>query len=312
MIRLNAFILALLALPLCVASCSKDEEDELIVRQETTNSGVEATDDNEADSISTTEKAEIVETTYETKEIFCYNNGKRIYGVAYIPQGMRGPMPLVIYSHGLGGTHSAGASYTRFLASHGVACYAFDFCGGSSSSQSDGSTTEMSIMTEKSDLAAVYAAAHQWNFVDTCRIALFGTSQGGLVSAMFAADHASEIAKLVLFYPALSIPDDARKRYSSQSDIPASAYFLYLTVGRIYFADILDYDPFTDIVRYDNPVLIVHGDRDGVIPIAYSERAAREYPSATLYTISGAGHGFGGDNMQYAANLLLDYLYDGK
>lgn len=302
--RLSTILLTLFAASLCVVSCSKEDDEDVIVRQETNISDGGTT----ADTTSTDGKT-IVETTYETQEIYCDNNGKRIYGVAYIPQGISGRMPLVIYSHGLGGTHSAGASYARFLASHGIACYAYDFCGGSSSSQSDGRTTDMSVLTEKSDLAAVFSAARQWDFVDTSRIALFGTSQGGLVSAMFAADHVEEISKLVLFYPALSIPDDARERYSSLSDIPATAYFLYLTVGRIYFADILDYDPFTDIVRYTKPVLIVHGDRDGVIPLSYSERAAREYPLATLYTISGAGHGFGGSDMQYAANLMLEYLY---
>ena len=49
---------------------------------------------------------------------------------------------------------------------------------------SDGSTTQMSVMTEVSDLEAVLAAAKSWDFVDADRIILNGFSQGGIVSAI--------------------------------------------------------------------------------------------------------------------------------
>lgn len=38
------------------------------------------------------------------------------------------------------------------------------------------------------------------------------------------------------------------------------------------------------------PVLVVHGERDGLIPKAHAEEFARRIPSATLATIPGAGH----------------------
>ncbi len=62
----------------------------------------------------------------------------------------------------------------------------------------------MSAMTEVSDLEAVIEAAKDWDFVDSSAIVAVGESQGGCVSAVYAADHADELAGLVLLYPALS------------------------------------------------------------------------------------------------------------
>lgn len=252
--------------------------------------------------------SEGTETDYETREITCVNNGKRIYGVAYIPQGVSGKMPAVIYSHGLGSSYSYGEPYARFLASHGIVCYCFDFCGGSPSSRSDGRTTDMSIFTEEGDLVAVLNSVQEWDFVDRNQIFLFGSSQGGMVSAMVAADHEAEIKGLILFYPAFCIAEFAMERYDSAAEVPETTPFLGMTVGRTYFVNLFDYDTYGDVRRYRKDVLIIHGDRDGVVPLSFSDRAVEEYPSATLHVIENAGHGFGGNDMQEAARYMWDYL----
>ncbi|WP_371197685.1 alpha/beta fold hydrolase [Eubacterium sp. 14-2] len=46
------------------------------------------------------------------------------------------------------------------------------------------------------------------------------------------------------------------------------------------------------IPQYDKKVLLVHGDKDGGVPISYSERAAQLYPSVKFEILSEAGHGF--------------------
>ena len=48
------------------------------------------------------------------------------------------------------------------------------------------------------------------SYTDSEKILLMGCSQGGFVSALVAAKNNFPIEKLVLFYPALCIPDDAR------------------------------------------------------------------------------------------------------
>ena len=86
------------------------------------------------------------------------NQGQKIYGIAYIPNIENEKIPLVICAHGLGGSYQSNTAYAEQLASHGIAAYCFDFRGGGGS-RSDGDTTEMSVMTEVSDLEVIMEAA---------------------------------------------------------------------------------------------------------------------------------------------------------
>lgn len=71
---------------------------------------------------------------------------------------------------------------------------------------------------------------------------------------------------------------------------------------------LLDYDVYDDIRAYEKDVLIIHGDADTIVPLSYSEKAVREYASAQLKVIEGAGHGFYGREGDLAAGYILDYL----
>ena len=114
--------------------------------------------------------------SYQTEETWCQRGDNRIYGELYVPQGIGEQLPLVMFSHGFGGSHSNGASYARTLAEHGYMVYCLDFCGGSNSSRSDGATTEMSIRTEEADLKAVIDQLSADSRVDAGRIYLMGAS----------------------------------------------------------------------------------------------------------------------------------------
>ena len=252
------------------------------------------------------------ERAYTTREVWVENDGARIYGVAYLPKADE-PAPLVVFAHELGVDHSSGMKYAKALAAHGYAAYTFDFRGGTvGDNRSDGSTTEMSVMTEADDLAAVVAAARSWDFVDATRIAVLGGSQGGCASAVFAAAHPDAIDGLMLLYPAFSIYDDVHATFASKDDLPET-YGLFggwMTVGRIYAEDMWDYDPLERIGAFPGRVLIVHGDADRTVDLSYSERAAHAYACAELCVIQGAGHGFGGDAFKEACGYVLDYLGD--
>ena len=182
------------------------------------------------------------------------------------------------------------------------------FRGGSPGSRSDGSTTQMSIFTEESDLKAVIAMVQWLDLIDRGRIFLFGTSQGGLVSAMAAADLQEEIRGAILLYPAFSIDEDATEMFGSADAVPETVQFMWMTVGKTYFEDLFGYDPYADAARYTKDVLLLHGDRDGIVPLSASQRAERAYPSAQLYVIEGAGHGFSGESRASAEQYIFDHL----
>lgn len=247
-----------------------------------------------------------------SREIWCERDGKRIYGVAYIPDTDK-KVPLVIACHGLGTNHEAGASYAEEYAKHGVAGYCFDFCGGSKSTEenkSDGSSTEMSVMTESADLEAVFNAALTWDFVDSSRIFLQGGSQGGLVCAITGMRLQKKIAGLILLYPAFAMYDFVHYAYSSYDSISGTMEIINnMVIGEAFAKDLWDYDVREHISEFTKPVIIIQGTDDTTVPPSVAEDASSKYPDCELKMIEGAGHGFGGEEFDKAVEFAMEYLY---
>lgn len=245
---------------------------------------------------------------YKTQELYAEHDGKRIFGIVYIPQNSGKIMPAVIYSHGLGGSYEYGEQYATALARKAYVVYCFDFCGGSQNSRSDGSPIDMSIFTEQADLEAVISMMRGLYYVDRDNIFLLGSSQGGAVSAITAADHKELIQGIILLYPAFMLGDNTRALFSTIDDIPDTYYHMWMTVGRTYFENLLDYDIYEHIVNYDKDILIIHGDADNIVPLSYSEKAAEVYKSADFKVIPGAAHGFYGEDAEKAIDYIMKYL----
>lgn len=246
---------------------------------------------------------------FETEELNSNNNGKNIYGMVYRPLKIQGKMPTVIYSHGFGGSNENGKIYGESLAKKGYVVYCFDFCGGGNNSKSDLTSKEMSIFTEKTDLEAVIETVKAQPYVDSDNIFLLGASQGGMVSALVAADKVDEIKGLMLCFPAFCIADNAREWFPGGiKDVPETYNLMGMDIGSVYYEDLFNFDPYSVIGKYNKDVLIIHGDADEVVPIAYSEKAANIYPSAELKVLEGAVHGFRGDYAWTAVDYVVDYL----
>lgn len=245
---------------------------------------------------------------YETQELYAKRDENRIYGVVYIPQDAGEKMPTVIFSHGFGGNYQVGTQYAEALATKGYVVYCFDFCGGSPGSRSDGSTLEMSILTEQADLETVIRMVQEQPYVDNDNIFLMGTSMGGAVSAITAAACGDEIQGAILLYPAFILADNANEQFESVEDIPDTYHLMWMTVGRVFAEDLLDYDIYEAISAYKKDVLLVHGDADSIVPLSYSEKAVEAYVSARLEVLPGAGHGFYGSDAEQAVDWIQEYL----
>ena len=208
---------------------------------------------------------------------------ENIYGKLYIPEQKSNE--IVILSHSAFLTNDSLSSYAYGFAKRGYYAYAFDFCGGSYSSKSKGNMKDMTIFTEVDNLKTVIN-----NFIDFDKIYLFGTSQGGLVTALSAND--INVNGQILLYPAFNIPDEVKNYNSSFSPL-----------GEDYIKTIKDYDVYAHIGNFTNRVLIIHGDKDTTVDISYSKKALDVYKNCSLNIISGAGHGFNKDNF----SLFKDY-----
>ncbi len=227
------------------------------------------------------------------EELWIKNGNRGIFGVLSRPAADgKEKHPVAIISHGFNGTHWFGKDYFPLMQELGYMCYTFDFPCGSVRSRSDNNTMNMSAMDEVDDLLAVVKYFQSQPDVDVKHIVLIGESQGGLVSALAAARIPKEISNVILIYPALCIPDNWNERYPTVNAIPDTTRLWNVPMGRSYFEEIRGLNPYKEIVKYKKPVLIVHGDMDRVVPLSYSQRAAKVYKKARLEVIEGAGHGF--------------------
>ena len=246
----------------------------------------------------------------------CVRGGLTIRGTEYRPEGEN--LPVAIVSHGFMGFQDLVRHYCKALAGAGYAAYCFDFCGGSAPGKgsSDGESTDMSVLTEVEDLEAVIAYARSLPYTSDTLL-LMGCSQGGFVSALTAVKPEHQVTKLVLFYPALCIPDDARAgrmlfaRFDP-ANIPEIIDCGPMKLGRKYAAEMVDVDPFAAIAPYQGPVLIVHGTDDKIVHDDYSRKAAASYEAAvpgrtTLCIIPDGAHGFSKEHDEIAISQLTEF-----
>lgn len=235
----------------------------------------------------------------------CQREGLTIRGRVFRPAKPAAPLPAVIISHGFMANSGSVKHYAEHFARWGYAAYCYDFCGGCVVGKSDGATTDMSVFTEREDLKAVIDYVKSRRYVDSNRLLLMGCSQGGFVSGLTAAQIPDEIMGLIMFYPALSIPDDARKGHMvyarfDPANIPEVVSCGPMKLGRIYPESVLTMDPFEEIKSYPGPVLITHGTNDRLVDVSYSKQAYRAYtggqpkqhPEKKLQLIEGGAHGF--------------------
>ena len=233
-------------------------------------------------------------------------DGKKIYGELYLPAG-EGPFPAVIMAHGFGGHCAHNRPYAEVFAQNGIAAYIFDFIGGGNDIQSDGETTEMSVLTEAADMAVVLEGLAAMEQIDSQNIFLAGQSQGGFVASYIAGTQPERVRGLVAIFPAYVLQDDARKRMEGR-ELPETEEIMGLLLGRIYAEDAMSFDIYDVIKNYPGPVLLIHGTADQLVPIEYSRRAVEVFPAAELVELEGAGHGFGPEDEEKSIGLALEFV----
>lgn len=240
-------------------------------------------------------------------ELWINNGSRKIFGIESVPN-CTAKKKVAIVSHGFNGSCYSARNYYDTLNSLGYLVYSMDFPCGSVKSKSDSNTMNMSVLDEKEDVKAVVRYFQKQPDVDKNNIVLVGESQGGLVSALAAAELKDEISSLVLVYPALCIPDNWNDRYKTTKDIPDTTLVWGVRLGRRFFEEVRNIDVFNSIEKYEGRVLIIHGDCDRIVPLDYSERAVKCYRNAHLNVIHGAGHGFKPNEIKVSNGYVKDFF----
>ena len=246
------------------------------------------------------------------KEFTCTRDDLKIRGTVYRPEG--GPLPIAVVSHGFMANRKSTKDYAKMLAEEGYAAFCFDFCGGCVKGQSEGATTDMTVFTEAEDLKAVIRFAREQEYTDSeAPLVLMGCSQGGFVSGIVSAELKEQVGKLILFYPALCIPDDARRGQMIMAkfdpeNIPETVKCGPMLLGRCYPESVIDKDPNELLKAYEGEVLIVHGNADSLVDISYSRSAAKAYKNCTIKEIARGEHGFRKEIDELAVFYVKEFL----
>lgn len=242
-----------------------------------------------------------------TEELWVSNGDRRIFGVLSKPDtGDRHKVAIV--AHGFNGTHHSGRSYFELLNRRGYMVYTIDFPCGSTKSRSDSNTMNMSVVDETEDLKTVVGYFRSRPDVYPDSVLLIGESQGGLVAALAAGELKEPVSGLVLVFPAFCIPDNWNGRYPRKADIPDTTKVWNVPLGRRFFEELHGMNVYKTATRYKGPVMIIHGSKDNIVPLDYSERAMKMYRNAHIGVIPGAGHGFKPAERRVADMFVSEFL----
>jgi fermentation-respiration switch protein FrsA (DUF1100 family) len=128
----------------------------------------------------------------------------------------------------------------------------------------------------KRDARATYRLAREQLHVDSARIALYGHSLGSAVATELATEHSPVV--LILEAPFTSAREMARGPL-------APVRLLWSGIARVHF------DTRSKVGELNVPTWVVHGDRDGVVPVRMGRavHAAARVPGRLLI-VPGAGH----------------------
>jgi fermentation-respiration switch protein FrsA (DUF1100 family) len=178
----------------------------------------------------------------------------------------RGNKPVVLYFHGNGASLRYRVERFRALTADGTGLLALSYRGYGGSSGSPSETGLIADATAAYEFAAARYPAE--------RIVLWGESLGSGVAVALAAER--KVSRIVLESP-----------FTSAADIGAAVYW-FMPV-RLLMKDQFRSD--LRIGKVNVPILILHGDRDTVVPLAFGERLyAMANEPKKIVRFRGAGH----------------------
>lgn len=206
---------------------------------------------------------------------FRNNKKENLAGVLHIPVGAK-KMPAVIICHGFNGTKTQKkfVELGRALAKNGIVIFRFDFSG---CGDSEGDFRKTTIQREMDDLASAYRYLSAQRFIDNNRIGILGHSRGCVVATLFINRIGSDkIKTLVLLAPSFRQKDLIRiwnnsaaiKKWRKQGYLDTHSF----RVGTDYLNEIENRDYTDEIEKINLPILICHGTKDDVVPLAHSRQ----------------------------------------
>lgn len=223
-----------------------------------------------------------------------------------LPEGEKAPGTVALILHGFTGHMEEPHIFAAAEAARAAGCIALraELYGHG---KSGGTFRDHTIpcWVDEIDALSAWAAA----LPGVKRVVLCGHSQGGLAVMLSAARRAGETAGLALLSPAMMIPEGARRgellgqRFDPSRVPDEFPTWEGLTLRGAYLRTAQGLDPFSAAAAYRDPVLLVQGTEDEVVPRRCAEELAERYADCRLEWLPGANHCYDGHVAEYAAIL---------
>jgi alpha-beta hydrolase superfamily lysophospholipase len=214
------------------------------------------------------------------------------------------PRQAVVLVHGGGVTREEGGFFTRLatgLAEAGVASLRFDLRGHG---DSQGRQEELTLSTILNDIRVNLTYLH--DTTGAKRLSLLGASFGGGICGYYAAKRPDELTRLVLLNPQLDYKKrtiDTRPYWTNDvindeaarelNEAGAIAFTPTLRHGRPLLNEVFWLRPDAVLGEIATPTLIVHGNKDILVPVESSREAVSKFTApCELVEIDGSQHGF--------------------
>jgi hypothetical protein len=248
------------------------------------------------------------------EEVLTFNDpaGHLISAILTTPTGHTDRAALLCHGFLSSKNSSTNKALTRMLIDEGIATLRIDFFGhGESQGPFEKLTTTLAIGQAMASLDQLKAKGHP-------RLALVGSSFGGLVSILTAAQR-QDLRCLALKCPVVDFGEELRlefgeaelRRWKDTNTIPnILGETERVKLDYAFYEDCLTriaYEPATHIIA---PTLIVQGDKDEHVPLHQSRRLYEALPGhKQLEMISGADHQFTkGEDFKQMTTLMTSWL----
>ena len=236
---------------------------------------------------------------------FDNGHGIPLSGVLHLPPKATAG---VVLCHGFHSTKERQHALALELEKRGLAVFRFDFYGHG---ESGGEFENVTITEELQDLSRAVDVL----FAHGIRqLGLYGSSLGGLISILHTAED-SRVQALVLRAPLLDLKAlqlDALKGDGKIKWNPTGVTYtsegMRFKIKYWFYLDGLSHNAYREAPRVKCPVLIVHGDKDRVVPLEQSERLAPLLKKRELHVINGANHLFTSRERSHTRLLVADWF----
>jgi dipeptidyl aminopeptidase/acylaminoacyl peptidase len=226
---------------------------------------------------------------FMTVEKVFFENGKgqKLAAWLHVPEG-DGPFAAVVRAHGYKSSKDGSTSVALAEEFADFVFLRFDF-HGHGESEGDPEKIDAAQCVDDMKQAVEYVKNH--DKVDPTRIGITGTSLGGLATTLTALH--PDVAVAV---PVCPVSD-----------------FEPFRVRDIKYFELLDEMGKTNVYaqaeKITCPVLIIHGDKDTIVPISQSMELVKHLRRGTLHVVVGGNHWFGdGEHFNQMIENTVDFL----